>query len=200
MGFLWAGSTGARAVQMLRGKPPGTIIETPDFALLLDANPVALHQLLANAVQLRLIKKLRTRGRPCIGWTLGAGNVNATIELHRPPRPAPSPEQLERRRAAAEQRQQRLELQATHPPFAFTSSWPPGFVSQLAAPARPARDGRELDDSEPERRKTTAVADERTPEIAPEVSSLLDALLRELARPACTEPRIARCQRIQEPS
>lgn len=78
MGFLWEGSTGARAVQILRDLPQGTSIATPDFARQLGVSGAALHQLLANAVNLRLIKKIRNRGH-CILWALGAGNDSATI-------------------------------------------------------------------------------------------------------------------------
>jgi hypothetical protein len=132
MGFLWEGSTGARAVAMLRALPQGTVIETPRFAAALGVDPGALHQLLANAVQLRLLKKIRGRG-PCIGWTLGAGNVNATIERRRPPRPPLTPEEAERRRAAAERREERGVAQPAISAFS-PPAWPPGFVSQLTPP------------------------------------------------------------------
>lgn len=84
MGFLWQGSTGARAVEILRGLPIGTGIATPEFAEMLGVRAQALHQLLANAVGLRLIKKVR--GGHCIIWKIGAGNDSANIEVRRAPK------------------------------------------------------------------------------------------------------------------
>lgn len=133
MGFLWEGSTGARAVAMLRALPPGTVVFTPEFAAALNVDAGALHQLLANAVQLRYLKKIRGRG-PCIGWTLGAGNESATIERRRPARPPLSPEEIERRRAAAERRQLRDAMRPNTTSAFTTPSWPPGFISTLAPP------------------------------------------------------------------
>ena len=75
MGFLWEGSTGARAVQLLRTMPPGTVMLTPDLAKALGAKQTLLHQLLANAVSLRLIKKVRVEGSAFSGWKLGAGEL-----------------------------------------------------------------------------------------------------------------------------
>lgn len=134
MGFMVEGSTGARAVAMLKAMPQGTIIETPDFAMALSVKPGALHQLLANAVKLRLIKKVRTRGSPCIGWALGAGNVGTTIEPRRAPAMPPSLEDLARRQLAEQRRQQRAAQQPPAPQFTYDTTWPPGFVSALASP------------------------------------------------------------------
>lgn len=134
MGFMVEGSTAARAVAMLKGMPQGTIIETPEFAMALGVKAGALHQLLANAVNLRLIKKVRSRGSPFIGWALGAGNVGATIEPRRIPAPAPTLEELERRRVAELRRQQRAA--SAPPPPRFATSWPPGFISTLSPELR----------------------------------------------------------------
>ena len=151
MGFLWEDSTGARAVKMLRAMDPGTVIETPEFAMALGVDPGALHQLLANAVQLRYLKKIRGRS-PCIGWTLGAGNDSATIE-RRKPRPEPTPAELERRRAASDRRRRRIDpdaAMATHAAQIAPLSWPPGFVSTFSSPElryQPPR--RVIDDAAP---------------------------------------------------
>lgn len=134
MGFMVEGSTGARAVAMLKAMPQGTIIDTPEFALLLEVKAGALHQLLANAVKLRLIKKVRRRGSPCIGWALGAGNVGTTIEPRREPPTPPTAEEIERRRRAEERRLLRAASGMPAPQYSFGSTWPPGFVSSLAAP------------------------------------------------------------------
>lgn len=128
MGFLWEGSTGARAVQLLREQPPGTVMLTPDLAKALGAKQTLLHQLLANAVGLRLIKKVRVDGSAFSGWKLGAGNDSANIE-RKPARPAASPAEAGRRAAAAKRR---LERQAEREAAAAPShapAWPPGFVS-----------------------------------------------------------------------
>ncbi len=133
MGFMWEGSTGARAVQLLKELPQGTVIFTPQFAAMLEVKAGALHQLLANAVKLRLVKKIRGRG-PCIGWAIGGGNDSATIERRRAPRPQPTAEEIERREAAAQRRRTReAEKAAALPAFSFDSSWPPGFVSTFDA-------------------------------------------------------------------
>lgn len=134
MGFMVEGSTGARAVAMLKAMPQGTIIDTPEFAMLLEVKAGALHQLLANAVKLRLIKKVRRRGSPCIGWKLGAGNEGTTIEPRREPPVPPSAEELERRRRAEERRLLRAVSDVPPPQYSFGSSWPPGFVSALVSP------------------------------------------------------------------
>lgn len=131
MGFMVEGSTGARAVAMLKALPTGTIIETPEFALALGVKAGALHQLLANAVKLRLIRKRRERGCPCIGWQLGPGNVGTTIEPRRNP---PSPEEMDRRRAAAARRARRAAITPAEPVFRRDSNWPPGFVSTFTSP------------------------------------------------------------------
>jgi hypothetical protein len=109
MGFLWEGSTGARAVQLLREQPPGTVMLTPDLAQALGAKRTLLHQLLANAVSLRLIKKVRMEGSAFSGWKLGAGNDSANIEPKSPQRPrrSQSPAQIERAKTAAQRRQDR---------------------------------------------------------------------------------------------
>jgi len=106
MGFLWEGSTGARAVQLLRAMPPGTVMLTPDLARALGAKQTLLHQLLANAVSLRLIKKARVEGSAFSGWKLGAGNDSANIEPKSPQRPQrpQSPAQIERAMAAAQRK------------------------------------------------------------------------------------------------
>jgi len=106
MGFLWEGSTGARAVQLLREQPPGTVMLTPDLAKALGARQTLLHQLLANAVSLRHIKKVRVDGSPYSGWKLGAGNDSANIEP-KPPRRPRSPAEVERAEAAAQRRRDR---------------------------------------------------------------------------------------------
>lgn len=98
MGFLWEGSTGARAVQLLREQPPGTVMLTPDLAKALSAKQTLLHQLLANAVNLRLLKKVRAPGIAFTGWKLGAGNDGANIERRR----AKTPAEISRQRAASE--------------------------------------------------------------------------------------------------
>lgn len=134
MGFMVEGSTSARAVAMLKALPQGTIIDTPDFAAALSVKPGALHQLLANAVKLRLIKKVRTRGSPFIGWALGAGNVGVTIEPKREPAPPPTTEELDRRRAAELRRQQRAASAPPAAPAKYGANWPPGFVSTFAEP------------------------------------------------------------------
>lgn len=138
MGWLWEGSTGARAVQLLREQPQNTVIFTKDLAARLEVAPGALHQLLANAVSLRLIKKVRDLG-PQIGWKLGGGNDSATIERRKPAKPAPTTEELERRARAAQRRAARAAELAAAPPaptFAPTD-WPPRFVSTFD-PAGPA--------------------------------------------------------------
>jgi hypothetical protein len=140
MGFLWEGSTGARAVQILQDLPQGTTIATPDFARQLGVSGAALHQLLANAVKLRLLKKVRTRGSPCIGWALGAGSVGTTIEPRRVPPPTPTPEELERRAIAAAARAKRAaERAAAAPTLPKPPAWPPGFVSTFDPDSANAR-------------------------------------------------------------
>jgi len=134
MGFLWEGSTGARAVQLFREMPHGTVLDTTALADMLGVRGGALHQLLARAVELRLVKKIRGK-RPRSLWALGPGNDSATIERHRAPPPAPTPEEIERRRAAAERRRQRAETEAAKPVYSFAPTWPPGFVS--ASPVEP---------------------------------------------------------------
>ena len=109
MGFLWEGSTGARAVQLLRTKEPGTIMQTPELAQALGAKQTLLHQLLSNAVNLRLLKKVRVPGSAFTGWKLGAGNDSANIEP-RPPRPEPGSAEAVRRAAAARRRCEREAL------------------------------------------------------------------------------------------
>ena len=134
MGFMVEGSTGARAVAMLKGLPQGTIIDTPEFAMALEVKPGALHQLLANAVKLRLIKKVRRRGSPCMGWALGAGNEGTTIEPRRVPPAPPTAAEIERRQRAEERRLLRAASEVPPPTFTFGSSWPPGFISTLTPP------------------------------------------------------------------
>ena len=136
MGFMVEGSTGARAVAMLKGLPQGTILDTPEFAMALGVKPGALHQLLANAVNLRLIKKVRTRGNPCMGWKLGGGNESSTVEPRRSPAPPPTAEELERRRRAEERRMLRaVSAMPPAPAPSFGTNWPPGFVSTFSSPA-----------------------------------------------------------------
>jgi hypothetical protein len=141
LGFMVEGSTGARAVAMLKGMPQGTIIDTPEFAMLLAVKPGALHQLLDNAVKLRLIKKIRRRGSPCIGWALGAGNESAIIVPRRIKVPL-SHEEIELQLARAERR--RLAAESPPPPLKFhlESPWPPGFVSNFESPEVRAREFR----------------------------------------------------------
>ena len=137
MGFLWEGSTGARAVQLLKELPQGTVIDTNDFAARLEVKPGALHQLLANAVNLRLIKKMHIRGHHCVGWKLGPGNDSVTIERRKPQAP-PTPAEIARRRAATERRRRRADARnAPRPPAQAPSgvAWPPGFVSTFASPS-----------------------------------------------------------------
>ncbi len=134
MGFMVEGSTGARAVAMLKQLPQGTIIDTLEFAMALGVKSGALHQLLANAVKLRLIKKVRRRGQPCIGWALGAGNVGTTIEPRRIPAPAPTAEDLERRRQAELRRLARTSSSPGAQAFNFGANWPPGFTSTFSSP------------------------------------------------------------------
>lgn len=128
MGFLWEGSTGARAVQLFREMPHGTMLDTTTLAEMLGVKGGALHQLVARAVDLRLVKKIRGKG-PRSLWALGAGNDSATIERHRVPPAPPTPDQLERRRLAAERRRQRAAMEPAKPVYCFAPTWPPGFVS-----------------------------------------------------------------------
>jgi predicted DNA-binding transcriptional regulator AlpA len=106
MGFLWEGSTAARAVQLLRTMPPGTVMLTPELAKALGAKQTLLHQLLANAVGLRLIAKVSLPGTPFSGWKLGAGNDSANIEPRAPKRPL-SPAEAARAAAAAQRQRAR---------------------------------------------------------------------------------------------
>ncbi len=133
MGFLWEGSTGARAVKLLRELEQGQGIPTPQFARMLGVRAQALHQLLANAVSLRLIKKVR--GGQCIIWKIGAGNDSATIERRRPAAPALTPEELARREAAAQRRRDREAARAASEPLVRITppDWPPRFVSTFDA-------------------------------------------------------------------
>jgi hypothetical protein len=137
MGFLWEGSTGARAVQLLRTKEPGTIMQTPELAQALGAKQTLLHQLLSNAVNLRLLKKVRVPGSAFTGWKLGAGNDSANIEP-RPPRPEPGSAEAVRRAAAARRRCEREALRdeqgdgSVGKPQAL--AWPPGFVAKFFDP------------------------------------------------------------------
>jgi hypothetical protein len=193
MGFLWEGSTGSRALQVLRALPQGTEILTPEFAEMLGVKAIALHQLLANAVDLRMIKKVRKKGRPCIGWTLGPGNVSVTIERRKPPQPAPSEQDLARRRAAAERGRNRA---APPPAPSFRVEWPPGFVSQLAVP-EVHRISPHISEPQACCRRATE-ADEDLVVIAPETSAWLDAALRQLAHPSRGDATFARRQDAQE--
>ncbi len=133
MGFLWEGSTGARAVQLLRKKEPGTIMLTPELAKALGAKQTLLHQLLSNALNLRLLKKVRVPGSAFTGWKLGAGNVSANIEPKQPPRPAPTTNESARRKAAAARRAARIAERAQlHASGLAAVDRPPGFQSVLA--------------------------------------------------------------------
>jgi hypothetical protein len=106
MGFLWEGSTGARAVQLLRARPQGTVMLTRELAEALGAKQSLLHQLLANAVNLRLLKKVRVAGSQFTGWKLGPGNDSANIEPKSLQRPQ-SPSQMARAQAAAQRQRDR---------------------------------------------------------------------------------------------
>jgi len=131
MGFLWEDSTGARAVRWLREKEQGFVVDTITFAQALEVKPGALHQLLANAVKLRYIKKVYGRG-PCVGWKLGAAGDSVTIERRKSSAPA-SAEELARRRAASARRRQRADQPHQAEPAARpVISWPPGFVSAFS--------------------------------------------------------------------
>lgn len=123
------GSTGARAVAMLKGMPQGTVLGSAAFALLLQVRQAALYQLLANAVKLGLIKKVHTRGSSVVGWRLGPGNDSATLLPRRVPLPAPTPEEIDRRARAAQRRAERAAASPPAPVFNF--EWPPGFVPSL---------------------------------------------------------------------
>lgn len=125
-GFIWQGSKGAQAVEHLRKLEVGTVIESPTFAVILDVDPRALHQLLENAVKLRMLKKVRVPGRTCIGWTLGAGRIGATIERRRDP-PAPPPEGAPQRRRT-DPANARADAANDSPPY--RPAWPPKFESQ----------------------------------------------------------------------
>ena len=135
MGFLWEDSTGARAVKYLRGQEQGTELETNDFAAALQVKAGALYQLLANAVKLRYIKKVRGPGQS-IRWKLGAASDSATIE-RRKTAAMLTPEELERRRVANAARRARADARnAAQPPVPSRPviDWPPGFVSAFGAP------------------------------------------------------------------
>ncbi len=148
MGFMWEGSTGARAVKLLREQPQGTVILTPKFAEMLGVKAIALHQLLANAVDLRMIKKgPARRGVPASAGRSGSGNISVTIESaasRSSRRPASRIS-----RAAAPRPSERRNRPAPPPPPSFRVDWPPGFVSQLGAPARTFDDELELAIGEP---------------------------------------------------
>jgi hypothetical protein len=105
MGFLWEGSTGARAVKYLRSREQGTELETNDLAAALDVKAGALYQLLANAVRLRFIRKVPGPGQS-IRWKLGAAGDSVTIE-RRPSAASLSLREIERRRATNEVRRRR---------------------------------------------------------------------------------------------
>ncbi len=139
MGFIVEGSTGYRALQVFRGLPQGTVLYTLDLASRLSVKPGALHQLLVNAVKLRMIRKLHRRGIAQIGWTLGPGNESATIE-RRSPKATASEEEVELRRAHVERR--RIAAESTPPPpkFQLDTPWPPGFVSKFESPEARARE------------------------------------------------------------
>ncbi|HEX7637962.1 MAG TPA: hypothetical protein VF457_06155 [Burkholderiaceae bacterium] len=134
MGHLWEGSTGARALAILRELPQGTIIRTPDFAPLLGVSARALHQLLANSVRLRLIKKVRRRGWNSVGWALGAGNDSANIERRRPPTGKP---RVRRRPSDPPPAPKPMPEGARR--FLLSPPWPPGFVAAAPAPHLMAR-------------------------------------------------------------
>lgn len=141
LGFMVEGSTGCRALQVFQELPQGTVLETFDLARRLRVKPGALHQLLANPVKLRLIKKIRRKQRVQVGWTLGPGNESVTIERH-VPRREPTTDELARRALAAERRAARqAERDAAAPTLPKAPAWPPGFVSTLggsrAAPTSP---------------------------------------------------------------
>lgn len=139
-GFIWQGSTGARAVEHLRKCAPGTVIESPTFAVILKVDPRALHQLLENALQLRLLRKVRIEGKTCVGWTLGAARIGATIEQRTERRAAndpPRPPRRERRRTPTDP------ANAPRRPF-VTIAWQPLWTSWHASadtkpPARKRR-------------------------------------------------------------
>ncbi|MGN6526752.1 MAG: hypothetical protein ACTHL8_10210 [Burkholderiaceae bacterium] len=123
MGFMWEGSTGSRALAILKALPQGAVILTPDFARQLGVEARALHQLLANALKLRLVKKVRQRGVVCVGWKLGPGNISATIERRRAPAPGAPPRR----------RRPRGELPPAPPPPALFVHW-----EGVTAPRAPA--------------------------------------------------------------
>jgi hypothetical protein len=140
MGFMWEGSTGERAVQLLKGLPQGTVVDTVDLAARLDVKPGALHQLLANAVKLRMVVKVHIRGHYCVGWRLGPGGDSVTIERRLPQTPLTEAE-LARRRAITERRKQRGDAKRTttsHVEAKFAANLPAWLCSAVA----PARRGR----------------------------------------------------------
>lgn len=126
-GFIWSGSKGAQAVEHLRSCEMGTVIESPTFAAILKVDPRALHQLLENAVKLRMLKKVRVPGRTCVGWTLGAGKIGATIERRRDPVAPPLPGGPQRRRTDPANK-------AANDSPAYAPEWPPQFKSQWTEP------------------------------------------------------------------
>lgn len=112
MGFLWEGSTGARAVKFLRAQDQGFAIDTDALARALNVKAGALYQLLANAVKLRYIKKVHGPGQS-IRWKLGAGGGDmVTIERRRPVASLTRAE-IACRRALNDRRRQRAELSRT---------------------------------------------------------------------------------------
>ncbi|MGN6528467.1 MAG: hypothetical protein ACTHL8_18920 [Burkholderiaceae bacterium] len=122
MGFMWEGSTGSRALAILKGLPQGTALTTADLAARLGVKPRALHQLLAHALQLRLIAKVRRRGVVSVSWRIGPGNVSATVERRRAPEGKPR-----RRRPRGEAPPPVVQPEGRR--FQLDPPWPPGFVS-----------------------------------------------------------------------
>jgi hypothetical protein len=134
LGYIVEGSTGYHALQVFKDLPQGAVLLTFDLARRLGVSQGAIHQLLANAVKLRLIKKIRHRGNGQVGWTIGAGNVSVTIEPRRIPPAPPTAEVLERRRQSAERRRRAAESAPPPPKFQLDTPWPPGFVSKFDSP------------------------------------------------------------------
>jgi hypothetical protein len=196
LGFIVEGSTGFRALQIFKGLPRGAQLETFDLARRLSVKPGALHQLLANAVKLRLIRKRYRKGIPQIAWTLGAGNESATIE-YRPAKPIPSDEDVARRRERAERRRVAAESAPPPPKFQLDSPWPPGFVSKFDAQEVRAREFRpgwlvhvlKLADAREAAEAATAAPPEET---RWNFSPLASARKQLLSPPAAVRKRLAR--------
>lgn len=153
MGFLWEGSTGARAVKFLREQGQGTELETSDLAAALDVKAGALYQLLANAVKLRFIRKVPGPGQS-IRWKLGAAGDSVTIERRRPTGSLSSAEMAwrratneRRRQHAASVRDARSEVRPQLDAAGAEPAWPAHLPDWLigghasSSIERPPRDG-----------------------------------------------------------